>query len=88
MTDWLDLAEKLNLSNFDTHNVIGMVMMFYNCGILTTLDLSNFDMSKVTDTDNDGIFYGCKDELIVIVKDKTTQDWIFALSSKPDEARR
>ena len=31
--------------------------MFYNCRALTTLDLSNFDTSNVTDMNY--IFYGC-----------------------------
>ena len=38
----------LDVSNFDTINVMYMQEMFYYCRSLTTLDLSNFDTSKVT----------------------------------------
>ena len=35
-----------------------MKWMFYNCNLLTSLDLSNFDTSKVTDMSN--MFSGCR----------------------------
>ena len=38
----------LDVSNFDTSNVMYMQEMFYYCRSLTTLDVSNFDTSKVT----------------------------------------
>ena len=38
---------QLDLSNFDTIEVIDMNHMFSNCSKLTSLDLSNFDTSKV-----------------------------------------
>ena len=37
----------LNLSNFNTSNVLYMGEMFDGCDNLTTLDISNFDMSNV-----------------------------------------
>ena len=37
------------LTNLDTSNVISMKSMFYNCSLLTSLDVSSFDTSKVTD---------------------------------------
>ena len=40
---------RLNLSNFDTSNVIDMSFMFCECENLTSLDLSNFDTGNVTD---------------------------------------
>ena len=40
---------SLDLSNFDTNEVIAMNHMFYNCKALIQLDLSNFYTSKVTD---------------------------------------
>ena len=40
---------SLDLSNFDTSNVINMSNMFYGLYNLTSLDLSNFNTSKVTD---------------------------------------
>ncbi|MFI3231684.1 MAG: BspA family leucine-rich repeat surface protein [bacterium] len=42
------LAE-LDLSNFDTSNVVDMKFMFYWCTSLLELDLSSFDTSNVTD---------------------------------------
>lgn len=38
---------SIDLSNFDTSNVVCMDGMFYYCDKLTTLDLSSFDTSKV-----------------------------------------
>jgi len=40
----------LNLSNFDTSNVINMEEMFRNCTSLVSLNLSSFNTSKVTST--------------------------------------
>ena len=39
---------SLDLSNFDTSNVIYMKDMFYGCSSLSSLDLSSFDTSNVT----------------------------------------
>jgi surface protein len=39
---------SLNLSNFNTSNVISMYAMFEDCQSLTSLDISGFDTSKVT----------------------------------------
>ena len=49
-------ATTLDLSSFDTSNVIDMTNMFYN-STATTLDLSSFDTSNVTNMSN--MFYGC-----------------------------
>ena len=48
---------SLDLSGFDTSDVIAMDGMFDGCENLTTLDLSNFDTSNVTDMRD--MFYGC-----------------------------
>ena len=40
---------EIDLSNFDTSQVMNMSRMFYGMEKLTTLNLSNFDTSKVTD---------------------------------------
>ena len=40
--------KSLDVSNFDTSNVMNMDSMFYGCSGLTSLDLSNFDTSNVT----------------------------------------
>ena len=39
---------SLNLSNFNTKNVLEMVYMFKGCSSLKYLDVSNFDTSKIT----------------------------------------
>jgi surface protein len=44
-------ATTLDLSSFDTSNVIYMSYMFYRSSA-TTLDLSSFDTSKVTNMNN------------------------------------
>jgi len=43
-----NLTEIDNIKNLNTSNVTSMRQMFYECGSLTSLDLSNFDTSKVT----------------------------------------
>jgi surface protein len=50
--------EKLNLSSFNTSNVIYMSDMFRNCESLIELDISSFDTSKATTMN--GMFWGCK----------------------------
>ena len=47
----------LNISSFDTTNVVDMAQMFHNCYSLTSLDLSGFNTSNVTDMSN--MFYFC-----------------------------
>ena len=51
------VLEDLNLSIFNTSNVINMNFMFYMCKSLTSLDLSSFNTSKVTDMSS--MFYRC-----------------------------
>jgi len=48
---------SLDLSSFNTSNVIEMYSMFLGCENLTSLDLSSFDTSKVTDMKT--MFYSC-----------------------------
>lgn len=48
----------LDLSNFDTSNVIDMSYMFYGCTKLTMLNFGNFNTNNVTDMSN--MFNGCK----------------------------
>ena len=43
-------GSELDLSGWDTSNVIDMENMFDNCGNLEYLDIRNFDMSKVENT--------------------------------------
>ena len=49
--------KSLNLSNFDTSNVVDMRSMFYNCNSLNSLDISSFDTSQVKNMNN--MFYNC-----------------------------
>ena len=42
--------ESVNLTSFDTSNVVDMTYMFYYCRKLTTLDLSTFDTSSLNVT--------------------------------------
>ena len=50
--------EQLNLSNFNTNNVINMVGMFSNCSSLKELDVSNFYINNETHLTN--MFSYCK----------------------------
>ena len=49
--------KEVDLSRFDTSNVINMSYMFYECMSLTTLDVSGFDTKNVTSMEC--MFYGC-----------------------------
>ena len=44
-------------SNFNTENVTTMHRMFFNCEVLSSLDLSSFDTGQVTDMQS--MFYNC-----------------------------
>ena len=50
---------SIDLSNFDTSNVVNMKHMFYECRSLTSVDLSNFNVKKVTRMEY--MFYKCTD---------------------------
>ena len=63
----------LDLSNFDTSNVIVMNNMFQNCSSLTTIDFRNADFSSVTRYTN---MFGSTSNLSVIVKDESARSWI------------
>ena len=62
---------NLDLSNFNTQNVINMNEMFSNCSSLTNLDLSNFNTQNVTDMND--MFCDCGSLKIknVITKEKS-----------------
>ena len=49
---------SINLSNFNTNNVIDMNSMFYRCSSLTNINLSNFNTNNVVDMG--GMFNGCE----------------------------
>jgi surface protein len=48
MFDDSDFSGELDLSNFDTSNVIDMSYMFNSCGNVNSFNLSSFNTSKVT----------------------------------------
>ena len=48
----------VNISGFDTSNVIDMNHMFYNCFLINSLDLSNFNLTEVKNLNN--MFQYCK----------------------------
>ena len=48
---------KINLSNFNSDNVIDMAYMFYECSSLTNINLSNFNTNNVTNME--GMFWEC-----------------------------
>ena len=60
-TDYLfykcDELENINLSNFNTQNVINMNSMFYGCESLTNINLYNFNTQIVTNMVS--MFSGC-----------------------------
>ena len=60
---------NLNLSNFNTQNVIDMREMFYKCYSLINLNLSNFNTQHVTDMF--GMFCNCN---ALIIKSIITND--------------
>ena len=49
--------QNLDLSSFNTSNVINMEAMFCNCSNLTSVDVSSFDTSNVTNME--AMFYNC-----------------------------
>jgi len=49
---------NINLSNFNTQNVIDLSSMFYNCKSLTSINLSNFNTQNVTNMSS--MFSNCK----------------------------
>ena len=72
------IYSNLNLSNFNTQNVINMSYMFYNCNSLTKLDLSNFNAQNVINMSF--IFADCyslKKENILTNDDKILEKVIY-----------
>ena len=60
--------KELNLSNFNTNNVINMYGMFKGCSSLKELNISNFNTNNVTNME--GMFYGCSDQFQNKIKDQ------------------
>jgi len=72
----LDLNSPLNVGNFDTSNATDMGNMFEACGKVTSLDVSKWNTSKVSDFDQ--MFAGVGIKSIDISNfDMTTKDPIY-----------
>ena len=48
----IPLLTSIDISHFDTHNVINMGQMFSFCSSLKTINVSNFDTRNVTNMDS------------------------------------
>ena len=67
---------NLDLSNFDTQNVINMGNMFSNCPSLKNIDLSNFNTQNSTKVSD--LFYSCSSlkKENIITKDNKVLEYI------------
>lgn len=65
-------AIYIETGDFDTSKVTNMYCMFYECGALTSLDVSKFDISKVTDMSY--MFAGCKALITITASEKFVTD--------------
>ena len=71
------LLTNINLSNFNTNNVINMGCMFYGCSSLTNIDLSNFNTNNVT---NMGcMFQGCSSLKDIDISNFKTNNIIYMI---------
>ena len=60
-----NLKEIVGLEKIDTSDLLSMSGTFYNCNLLTEIDLSSFKTGKVTNMS--GLFYGCNNLKTVYV---------------------
>ena len=67
--------KSINLSNFDTKNVINLNSMFYGCSSLKSIDLFNFNTSKISDMNY--IFYNCKSLSSINIKNFYTNSTVY-----------
>ena len=72
---------SLDVSSFDTSNVIDMSSMFDGCYALTSLDLSSFDTSNVTSIDF--MFYNCVSITTAYARTQADADRLNASIAKP-----
>ena len=68
MFSYCSSLKKLNLSNFNTNNVIDMIGIFYKCLSLKELNISNFNIKKVAYMID--MFYKCSEELKKKIKEQ------------------
>ena len=52
MFQYCSALKNIDLSSFNTENVINMNQMFFECNNLESLDISSFDISEDTDITN------------------------------------
>lgn len=64
---------ELNLSSFNTINVIEVELMFHSCSSLQTLNVSSWDVEQITSYDF--MLYGCSALTELIVKSGTESWW-------------
>ena len=72
MFDGCNSLTSLNLSNFNTQNVIYMNCMFWGCSSLTSLNLSNFNTQNVTNMSL--MFRGCNSLTYLNLSNFNTQN--------------
>ena len=66
------ILESLDVSHFDTSQVVDMYGMFGNCGSLASLDVSHFNTSQVSNMQD--MFYECKSLKILDVSNFDTSN--------------
>ena len=69
-----DNLTNINLSNFNTKNVMNMSKMFSNCFKLTNINLSNFNTQNVMNMS--GMFSKCNNLTNIIVVNKLSRSKI------------
>ncbi len=76
--------QRLDLSSFKSNKVINMARMFYNDNSLEYIDFRNAEFSQVTTYD--GMFWGVKNGITIIVKDEKNREWIEARLKEVNKA--
>ena len=74
LSEFINLLEIENLNYLDTSKVTDMSNMFAGCSTLTSLDISNFDISKVAMIQD--MLLNISSNTIVKVKDIDMQNWV------------
>ena len=78
-------AKELDLSSFETPELINTYQMFYRATKLEKIDMRNFDFSNVTTHTNmfgNSSSMGVPDDCLIIVKDDTQKTWITSKFSR------
>ena len=83
MFNFCESLRNINLSNFNTQNVIDMSRMFGDCVLLRNINLSNFNTQNVTDMS--WMFFGCNSLTNIDLSNFNTQN---VTTIKHDAIRR